>query len=191
MLATGHRVKMITTLVLAFVAGLVASVAVVSHAHAHDHRVPKTVLMKGKQEMQTGLKVGEYSWSYPSGDDGTCVAEQAVLETRFRTADEVAAKSKLRLKIFKSQRPDSFEIKAYRKVDENGLPVGVGRPLQRTLKPVVRDGKPVAWNAIFQVNRPSRHYYLVAEGHWKDKQGCRSEQFALWSFHVKTKALVS
>ncbi len=44
----------------------------------------------------------------------------------------------------------------------------------------------MAWDAVFSVDRPDRHYYLVTEGHWQDRQGCGSCQFAFWSFHVKT-----
>jgi hypothetical protein len=51
---------------------------------------------------------------------------------------------------------------------------------------VVEDGRTVVWDAVFSVNRPDRHYYLVTEGYWQDRQGCGSDQFAFWSFHVKT-----
>lgn len=58
--------------------------------------------------------------------------------------------------------------------------------LERTLERVARDGKTVAWDAVFSVNRPSRDYYLITEGHWQDAQGCEGDQFAFWSFHVET-----
>ncbi len=90
------------------------------------------------------------------------------------------------MRIFKSQRPDSFEIAAYRTVDENGQPSGQGRLLNRSLERVVRDGKTVAWDAVFFVNRPGRDYYLISEEHWQDREGCGADQYAYWSFHVKT-----
>jgi hypothetical protein len=184
--------RILTAWRLAVLFGLAAVAVTVTGyampAHAHDHRVPKTVLVKGQQQLQTGYLVNEYSWAYPSGD-GMCANEQAFLESRFPAARNVAADSKLRVRIFKIQRPGSFEIAAYRAVDNNGIPTGKGQLLPRTLKPVVRDGRTIAWDAIFYVTRPSRHYYLVDEGHWKNRQGCRADQFAHWSLDVKTRAL--
>jgi hypothetical protein len=162
--------------------------ALVAHgpASAHDHQIPNTVLKKGAKELQAGTRVVESSWNRPSGNN-ECVNETAFYRTRFPETDRVAAASKLRVRIFKSQRPDSFEIAAYRTVDENGAPSGQGRLLNRSLERVVRDGKTVAWDAVFFVKRPDRDYYLISEGHWRDREGCGGDQYAFWSFHVKTR----
>ncbi len=151
---------------------------------AHDHRIPNTVLKKGAKELQAGTRVVESSWDRPSGN--LCENVNTIYSTRFPETDRVAAGSKLRVRIFKSQRPDSFKIAAYRTVDENGAPSGEARLLKRSLERVVRDGKTVAWDAVFFVNRPGRDYYLISEGHWQDREGCGADQFAYWSFHVKT-----
>ncbi len=60
--------------------------------------------------------------------------------------------------------------------------------LKRSLERVVKDGKTVAWDAVFFVNRPGRDYYLISEGHWQDREGCGADQYAYWSFHVKTRS---
>lgn len=65
------------------------------------------------------------------------------------------------------------------------MPAGRGREIRRTLEPVVRDGRTVAWDARFGLNRPGRQHYLIAEGHWKGCDGM--DDFALWSFHAKTR----
>ncbi len=156
-------------------------------AQAHDHQIPDTVLKKGAKQLQAGLPVGESSWDQLTGDD-ECLNVSTIYRTRFPEADRVAAGSKLRVRVSKEQRPDSFEVAAYRTLDEEGEPGGEGRLLKRLLKPVVVDGQTVAWDAVFSVNRPSRDYYLVAGGHWQDSEGCQNEQFAHWSFHVKTRA---
>lgn len=44
----------------------------------------------------------------------------------------------------------------------------------------------MAWDAEFRVRGPSRDYYLVTEGHWRDREGCRVDQYPYWGFHVKT-----
>jgi len=166
-------------------AALVVAVVPAPTAYAHDHRVPKTVLMKANQDFQTGIKVMDYRWIYPSS--GTiCAFQQATLVTRFRTADTVAAGSKLRVRILKIQRPRSFDIVAYKRVNENEIPIGKGRALPVTLRRVLQDGQTVAWDAVFHTDRPNRDYYLISEGHWKDVEGCGGDQYAFWSFHVKT-----
>lgn len=174
--------RWVLVVLTAMAVALVGVVAAQIPASAHDHRLPKTVLMKGKQELQTGRKVDEYSWTYPAG--GICATEQAVLTFGFpRDVPSVAAGSKLKVRIHKSQKPRPFNVA---EVDQNGEPRG---EVNVFLKPVVRDERTVAWDAVFRVKRPNSDYYLVTEGHWKDTQGCNdADQYAFWSFHVKTRS---
>ena len=72
-------------------------------------------------------------------------------------------------------------------MEEDGFPVGEPQTLRRTLEPVVRKEKRVAWDARFRVGRPSRDYYLVAEGPWRDREGCGVDQYAYRGFHVRTR----
>ena len=154
-------------------------------AEAHDHRVPDTMLKKGTRDLQAGRRVNESSWNQPAGDN-QCVNQNAIYAPGFPEVDRVAAGSRLRVRIFKVQRPDTFEVVAYAKANRDGQPIGEGRTLRSTLKPVIEDARTVAWDAVFFVDRPDRDYYLVTEGHWQDTQGCEGDQFAYWSFHVKT-----
>ena len=156
-------------------------------AQAHDHRIPETVLKKGARELQTGTRVFESSWNAPAGAN-ECVNQSVIYRTRFPETDAVAAGSKLRVRVSKAQKPDSFKIAAHRTLDKDGEPSGEARLLSRTLQRVVVDGKTVAWDAVFSVKNPGRDYYLVSEGHWQDREGCRGDQFAFWSFHVRTRA---
>jgi hypothetical protein len=156
-------------------------------AQAHDHQIPDTVLKKGAKELQAGTLVKESSWDQLTGDD-ECLNLSTIYRTRFPETDRVAAGSKLRVRVSKAQRPDSFQVAAYRTVDEEGEPSGEGRLLKRSLEPVTVDGRTVAWDAVFSVNRPGRDYYLISEGRWQDSEGCQNEQFASWSFHVRTRA---
>lgn len=159
-------------------------------ASAHDHLIPKTTLMKGTRELQTGLKVVDSSWTQPAGN-GEFVTQTASYIWRFPEVDRVAAESKLHVRLLKSQKPDTFSIIAYPRIDQEGTPGGQGRLLRRSLKPVVQDGRTVAWDVVFYVNSPLRDYYLVSEGHWKDRQGSDSDQWAHWSFHVETRSSTS
>lgn len=155
-------------------------------ASAHDHRPPKTVLMKGVKELQTGRLVEEYTWSYPSRNGNSCITDEATFPFGFpREVPTVAAGRTLKIRIHNSDRPEPFYMQ---KVDRKGVPRGeVGVLLQ----PVVRDEKTVAWDAVFTVDRPETVYRLVAEGHWQDRDCSNPEpidprQFAHWSFRVKT-----
>ena len=177
------------TVLLAAVATAVAILAAQGSAIAHDHQIPKTVLMKGAKELQVGLKVAYSSWTDIM--DGETVTQTGQYAWRFPDKDRVAAESELRVRILKDERPETFSVTAYpRVVLNNGFwePSGQGRLLRSSLRPVVQDGRTVAWDAVFRVNRPDRHYYLVSEGHWRDVQGADVDQHAFWSFHVKTRS---
>jgi len=169
------------------VALALVSVVLVSQrpAEAHDHRVPDTVLKKGTRDLQAGRRVIDSSWNQPAGNN-ECVTQNAIYAPGFPEVDRVAAGSRLRVRIFKVQRPDTFEVVAYARANRDGQPAGEGRTLRSTLRPVLEDDRTVAWDAVFFVDRPDRDYYLVTEGHWQDTQGCEGDQWAYWSFHVKT-----
>lgn len=64
-------------------------------------------------------------------------------------------------------------------VNENGYPVGPARRPVVSLRPVKQDGRTVAWDAFFELNRVDRHYYLSAFGLWEEGN-------ASYNFHVKT-----
>jgi hypothetical protein len=155
-------------------------------ARAHDHRVPKTVLMKGKQELQTGRKVEEYRWAYPAQNGNGCWVDDATFLFGFpREVPTVSAGSELRVRIHKSQKPEPFHME---EVDQEGASRG---EVSVRLRPVFRGGERVAWDAVFAVDRPDADYRLVTKGDWRDRDGCLGErrpQFAHWSFHVKTGA---
>jgi hypothetical protein len=163
----------------------VAATAQMPPAQAHDHRIPKTVLKKGARELQEGLKVIDSNWSHPTTGN-ECVDINSVYVYRFPEQDRVAAGSKLRVRLLKSQKPDSFTVTAYPRLNSEGIPRGEARQLNTSLRGVVQDGQTVAWDAIFFVNGSDRHYYLITEGHWHDRQGCGGDQWAHWSFHVRT-----
>ena len=178
------RLGMILVVALALIGVVLAAQR---PAEAHDHQVPDTVLKKGARDLQEGRRVFESSWDRPAGGN-QCVNQNVIYAPGFPEVDRVAAGSELRVRIFKGQRPDSFEVAAYPKVGADGNPAGQRRMLRSRLRPVVEGGRTVAWDAGFSVNRADRDYYLITEGHWQDRQGCGNDQFAFWGFHVKTGA---
>ena len=120
-------------------------------ASAHDHKPPKTVLMKGAKELQSGRLVEEYIWSYPSRNGNSCITDEAALPFGFpQEVPTVAAGSTLKIRIYNSEPPRPF---ALQEVDRKGVPRGEGKDsyVEVLLKPVVRDGRTVAWDAVFSV----------------------------------------
>src|SRR4028118_1928097 len=127
--------RLIVALLAAVTLGLFGALLLASGtAQAHDHQIPQTVLKKGAKELQAGILVKESSWDQLTGDD-ECLNVSTIYRTRFPGTDRVAAGSKLRVRVSKEQRPDSFEVAAYRTVDAEGGPTGAGRARERAAEP--------------------------------------------------------
>ena len=130
-------------LLTAMAVSLVGLLAVQGQVSAHDHRIPKTVLMRGREELQTDRKVEEFAWAYPSRNGNVCFVDEGTFPFGFPTdVSSVAAGSKLKVRIYKNQKPDTFSVTAYSRLKGNGEPVdATGRPLGTSLEAVVRDGR--------------------------------------------------
>ncbi len=174
---------------LVLLAGMAVSVVgifvlAIGPASAHDHKPPKTVLMKGKQELQIGRKVEEFRWAYPSRNGNACLVDEGTFAFGFpKEVPTVAVGSELKVRIHKSHKPEAFYME---EVDQEGTSRG---EVSVRLRPVIRSGERVAWDAVFTVERPETDYRLVSKGSWRDRDDCLGErklQFAHWSFHVKT-----
>lgn len=174
-----------------FAAVILGAVGVFIHsqpAAAHDHEPPETVLMKGSKELQAGRLTDEYRWSYPSPNGKVCWTDDATIPFAFpKSSPTVAAGSTLKVRVYKRHEPGSMLIQ---EVDPEGEPRG---EVAAKMRPVVRDGKTVAWDAVFTVDRPNALYRLMVEGRWLDRD-CSVEpidpdQFARWTFRLKTGSL--
>jgi hypothetical protein len=177
---------LLTAMAVALLLGAAVVVIVQAPARANDHEPPqRPFLYKGQRELQRG-NWQAYCWTYPPNPDGTYTIQCADYEGSFPAADRVGAGSELRIRILKIQRPESFSVAAWRNVDENGELVGTGRQLRSSLRRVVQDGQTVAWDVVFRVNKPGRHYYLIAGGVWEDEHVEDANQDASWTFHVRT-----
>jgi hypothetical protein len=79
-----------------------------------------------------------------------------------------------------SERPDAFRLTRYHELDEDGQPAGEGKRVPRELRKVWKNGKLVAWDALFHLYTKDRHYYLTVDALWP-----RGD--AAYEFHVQTK----
>lgn len=156
-------------------AGLILAGAKAPANALEEEGPPKTALKEGERTLQKGRQ-GSYCW--PMGPGSGACADYA---PRFPDVDRVARGSELTVRILEPQRPRSFELTAYRRVDNNDYPMGEGQSVPFDWRRVARNGKTVAWDAVFEVGQPDRHYYMDGFGVWR--KGDSS-----WYFHVKTGA---
>jgi hypothetical protein len=160
----------------ALTAGVVAAVIVpvmpTEAFAAADKKPPKSYLRDDDGRLQKG-RLGSYCWI--SDGKGVCVD---TLPT-WPKAKRVDAGEKLRIRLRKRQKPD-LSLRAYKKVKNNGIPKGDGRPLRRKLRRVKRGGDTIGWKAIIHLARRGRHYYIGASAAW-------GEGDAFYAFHVRTR----
>jgi hypothetical protein len=132
--------------------------------------VPKAVLMKGNKELQTG-RLGTHCWNGCA--DWLSFPKPA-------TTPRVAPGSSLHIRIKYAQRPAYVGGSVGNSLDTP--PWWVNRSF--SLKPVVAEGRTVAWDAYFGVKRPDRHYYVDFYPSWRGYS-------ASWGFHLKTRKTTS
>ena len=133
--------------------------------------VPKAVLMKGNKELQTG-RLGTHCW------DGCA---DWLSFPKPATTPRVAPGSTLHIRIKYAPRPTL--VQGFQGKTLDPPPWWVKRSF--SLKPVVAEGRTVAWDAFFGVKRPDRHYYMYFSASWA-RGGSAS-----WGFHLKTRKTTS
>ena len=164
------RLLMYFVLVLAIALSTVTVVA----TQAQAIRLFDPVLMKGHTVLQHGGFAYGTSHVYKNGSWNTYYADGL---GEYPSAAVVGAGRKLHIRLNKAQRPDRFTIKDHE----------TGRHLKTTLRRVQRDGKTVAWDVYFRVNRPNHNYYLDTRGVWKHVPGTHTSYgYYVHLFHVKT-----
>jgi len=150
--------------VLVAVVGVFLVVGVQGQAQALAPHPPDATLKQGNRVIQHGNLVS-YCW-VPVCADGP---------PRYPSAVLVEPGTQLYIRLSENRCPERFWLRSRTS----------GR-IDTTLRPVVRDGKIVAWDAYFRLERPDRHYYLNASGVWEGR-GERGGD-AYWQFHVKTRS---
>ena len=170
------RLWMYFALVLAMALSMLTVVA----TQAQAVRSFDPVLMKGQTVLQHGVFAYGTWHFYEDGRWNTVYADGPGMDMtldEYPHAAVVGAGRKLHIRLNKAQRPERFTIKDHQ----------TGRHLQTTLRRVQRDGKTVAWDAYFRVNRPGHKYYLDTRGVWKPVEGTHiGYGFRVFLFHVKT-----
>jgi hypothetical protein len=145
-----------------FVAG------VQGRAKALASHPPDAILKQGNKSLQDGRLIS-YCWIDRCADGVSNYPSAVLLEPGTR----------LHIRLSENRRPERFSLTSSRSPD------GQSRRIDTTLRRVERDGKTVAWDAYFRLERPDRHHYLGAFGVWKNQSGTVRGD-AYWQFHLKT-----
>jgi RTX calcium-binding nonapeptide repeat (4 copies) len=159
---------------LAAAMAILAVVAVTSSVSAARRPPPATLVHNG-ETLQKG-KLGTYCWTFPGG--GGCAD---TFGYQFPRGVWVPAGATVAIRLDKDEKPNNFDVTAWRKVDNDGQPIGDGRGLRNRLSPIKENGDVVAWKATFELRRGGRHYYLSTFVKWADKGD------ASYDFHAKTR----
>lgn len=168
-----------------YLAGMVA-LCTGSWAIASDHEPPVTRLRKGGTAIQKGYLL-QSCWIYPS-DDGQYIQACGDSKWDFPAVDRTKINRILKIRVRKAQAPTDFFIRAWRRLDDTGTPKGKSQRIDFELAPVLSsDEDPVAWDAVFALDEPGRHFFIRAGGYWTDEEGSGGQQDAFWTFHIKTK----
>ena len=122
-----------------------------------------------------------FCWSYSNGDgSGTGMCADGF--PRYPRAAEVKAGSRLVLRIHYPAKPDRWHLNAYRAIvrhDHYDETVGEPEKIHFRLRAHRVDGAVKAWDVVFRVTEPLRHYYL-------DTRGYMRQGDAFYALHVRT-----
>jgi hypothetical protein len=155
--------------VLVAVVGLIGVllVGVQGQAKALAPRPPHATLKQDIRALQDGRLIS-YCWGNSCADG----------PPRYASAVLVEPGTRLYIRLSENRRPKHFSLST------SQTPDGRFRRIDTTLRRVVRDGKTVAWDAYFRLERPEHQYYMGASGVWKGAGGRHGD--AYWQFHAKT-----
>jgi hypothetical protein len=122
-----------------------------------------------------------YCWSYSTGD-GEATGMCADGFPRFPRAAEVESPTRLSIRVHYPYKPERWFLNAYRAIvrrEHYDEPVGDPEKLDFKLRPHRVNGEVKAWDLIFRVTEPMRHYYLETGGDLRQGD-------AFYALHVKT-----
>ena len=167
-----------------FFVWLIASLVVlgigVGASATTQRRTPPTVALIYKGEVVQRVRPYTFCWSYQYKDGATGMCADGWPE--YPEAAQVDAGSRLKLRIRYPGKPQHWFLQAHRVVvDNNGRheTVGPTEELDFTVKPHRVDGVIRAWDLVFRVDEPLRHYYL-------DTGGDLDQGDAFYALHVQT-----
>lgn len=149
-------------------------------AEVSQRRRPPSVALIYRGDVLQRARPYTFCWGYTTSDGGTGMCADGW--TDYPEAADVEAGSRLRLRIGYPHKPGRWFIEAHRAiVEEDGRDEAIGpsEEIPFRLKPHRVGGVVKAWDFIFRLEEPLRHYYLNTGG--RLRQGD-----AFYALHVQT-----
>lgn len=140
------------------------------------HKIPPTARLRNNGEVEQRGLVQGYCWPSHDGGAGCYTVENREWPEAFSTG----ADQRIRIRFRKRAELKRVTIDAYRRVEGDGQPSGSRQRLDRQIKPYKIDGEVVAWDALFELPQPDRHYYLSVFAYWR-------KGHIVYHFHARTR----
>lgn len=170
---------------VAGLAGLILAGSFVSPAQAKHDEPPRGVL-KAPHSWQLG-EFFAYCWSHR--DRGSNRGQSVCVDTfahSYPEPDVTIAGAEARIRTWAPRRPRQFSIDIWREVDANGQPLGKSERLPFTFEPHRKDGRLVAYDAIFTLPAEPGEAYLTVFSAWNEieRRDGFSDGDAFYDFHL-------
>ena len=146
-----------------------------------NRKRPPEISLRHQGEVVQRARPFTFCWSY-ANDDNTGTGMCADGFPRYPRAALVEASDRLVLRIHYPAKPEAWFLRAYRAIirhEHYDEPVGEAQRIPFKMRPYRVDGKVRAWNLIFRVEEPNRHYYL-------DTGGDLQQGDAFYALHIRT-----
>ena len=165
--------------VLMTIAGLVL-VAAQAGAREPNRKSPPRLSLRYQGEVVQRARPFTYCWSYTEGGGGTGMCADGF--PRYPHAAQVQAPTKMVLRVHYPGKPAGWFLNAYRAIvrhEHYDEPVGSSEEVPFRLRPHRVDGTTKAWDLVFRLTEPGRHYYL-------DTGGDLRQGDAFYALHART-----
>ena len=151
-----------------------------STGSADDHSPPMALLrIRGFPERGRVVSV---DWVHRK--DGRCVERRREGDLRFGPATRVdLGAHPARLRLLTPRRP-RLRIVTWILADDQRHPLGPAEEIPFELEPLARNGRTLAWDAVFSF-LVLEHRYFAVFARWPDREGCDQMQRATWTYHVR------
>ena len=140
------------------------------------HEIPPAARLRNNGGIEQRGLVQGYCWPAHDGGMGCYVVE----EREWKGAFSIGADQRMRIRFRKRAELKRVTIDAYRRVDDDGMPRGERDELDPRIRPYKVEGRIVAWDAIFKLPQPDRHYFLSVFAYWR-------KGHIVYHFHAKTR----
>lgn len=166
--------------VLMMIAGVVLVAAQAGAQVGPNRKSPPRLSLRYQDEVVQRARPFTYCWTYTEGGGGTGTCADGF--PRYPRAVQVEAPAKMVLRIHYPAKPTEWFLNAYRAIvrhEHYDETVGSSEEIPFRLRRHRVDGTTKAWELVFRLTEPARHYYL-------DTGGDLRQGDAFYALHART-----